>query len=199
MSRIASLGLACLFTLPIFAQDATSPGSTLIQQAQAAYQAKHFTESAALYTRAIPLLQESDRAATEYHLACTQALAGDTASAFLTLNQAVEDGYTDRKRTEADKDLASLYPDLRWPQLVARMSLVTAEQDARWGDAAFATPNAVNLPDADKMAGLAELWAQAKYGFANFWHDKQERQLQRQPQLQRQQQPQRQPPQRQRV
>jgi hypothetical protein len=41
---------------------------------------------------------------------------------------------------------------------------------ARWGDAAFATPNATNIADADKLAGLAELWAQAKFGFANFWH-----------------------------
>lgn len=38
------------------------------------------------------------------------------------------------------------------------------------GDAAFATPYAANISDADKIASLSELWAQAKYGFANFWH-----------------------------
>jgi carboxyl-terminal processing protease len=38
------------------------------------------------------------------------------------------------------------------------------------GDTAFVTPSAANIADADKLAGLAELWAQAKFGFANFWH-----------------------------
>jgi len=55
-------------------------------------------------------------------------------------------------------------------QLLEQMTDFSTRQDARWGDAAFATPNAANIADADKLAGLAELWAQAKYGFANFWH-----------------------------
>lgn len=38
------------------------------------------------------------------------------------------------------------------------------------GDKAFKTPYAPDLSAADKVAGLSELWAQAKYGFANFWH-----------------------------
>ncbi len=46
----------------------------------------------------------------------------------------------------------------------------TAQQEARWSDAALVTPYAVNIPDADKLAGLSLLWAQAKFGFANFWH-----------------------------
>jgi carboxyl-terminal processing protease len=141
-----------------------------MKQAEAAYQAKHFSESAGLYTRALPLVQDSDRAGVEYNLACSQALAGDRASAFDTLDNAVEDGYTDRKDTEADKDLVSLHTDPRWRPLLERMTIFNAQQDERWGDAAFATPNAINITDADKLAGLAELWAQAKFGFANFWH-----------------------------
>ncbi len=40
----------------------------------------------------------------------------------------------------------------------------------RWGTTAFKTPYQENISDADKAAGLSELWAEAKFGFANFWH-----------------------------
>jgi hypothetical protein len=50
--------------------------------------------SAKASTRALPLVQDNDRAGVEYNLACSQALAGDRASAFETLDHAVEDGYT---------------------------------------------------------------------------------------------------------
>jgi carboxyl-terminal processing protease len=170
MLRTCSFALVCLFTLPTLGQDATSATVNLMKQAEAAYEAKHFSESAGLYIRALPLVQDSDRAGVEYNLACSQALAGDRASAFDTLNHAIEDGYTDRKDAEADKDLVSLHTDPRWQPLLEQMTLFTAQQDVRWGDAAFATPNAANIPDVDKLAGLAELWAQAKFGFANFWH-----------------------------
>jgi len=114
MLRISSLALVCLFTVPTFGQDATPTSALLMKQAEAAYQAKHFSESASLYTRALPLVQDSDRAGVEYNLACSQALAGDSSSAFDTLDHAVEDGYTDRKDTEVDKDLVSLHADIRW-------------------------------------------------------------------------------------
>ena len=167
MRRTYTLALVCFSALAALGQDATAG---LVKQAEAAYHAKHFRESADLYARVIPLVQDSDRAGVEYNLACSQALAEDRASAFDTLDHAVEDGYTDRKDTEADTDLVSLHADPRWQQLLERMTLSTAQQDARWGDAAFATPNAANISDADKLVGLAELWAQAKFGFANFWH-----------------------------
>jgi carboxyl-terminal processing protease len=170
MLRTCSLALVCLLTLPALAQDANPAAADLVKQAESAYQAKHYSESVSLYTRALPLVQDSDRADVEYSLACSQALAGESASAFGTLNHAVEDGYIDRKDTETDTDLVSLHTDPRWQPLLERMTLVATQQDARWGDAAFATAYAPNITDADKLAGLAELWAQAKYGFANFWH-----------------------------
>ena len=97
--------------------------------------------------------------AVEYNLACSQALTGDSSSAFDTLDHAVEDGYANRKDSEADKDLVSLHSDPRWQPLLERMTIFSTQQDVRWGDAAFATPNATNIADADKLAGLAELWA----------------------------------------
>ena len=170
MLRNYSLASICLFTLPALSQNVSSATVDLIKQAEAAYQAKHFSESASLYKRVLPLVQDGELPAVEYNLACSQALAGDRASAFNTLDHAVEEGYTDRKSTESDNDLVSLHADPRWQALLERMTIFTAQQDARWGDAAFATPYTINIPDADKLAGLAELWAQAKFGFANFWH-----------------------------
>ena len=77
---------------------------------------------------------------------------------------------TDRKDTETDRDLVSLHTDPRWQTVLNAMSDLKQEQDRRWGDSAFATPNAPNISDEEKIAGLSELWAQAKFGFANFWH-----------------------------
>jgi carboxyl-terminal processing protease len=170
MLRIYSLALLGLSTFPALCQDGSPAPTGLLKQAEAAYQAKHFSESAKLYTLAIPLVQELDRAGLEYNLACSQALAGDRAAALDSLDHAVEDGYTDRKATEADKDLVPLHADPRWQPLLDQMTSITSQQNIRWGDAAFITPYSANLSDTDKLAGLSELWAQAKYGFANFWH-----------------------------
>jgi carboxyl-terminal processing protease len=170
MLRISSLALVFL-TVPLLGQAATPDSAVLLQQATAAYQEKHFNESVNLYARVLPLIQEEDaRTDVELDLARAQAQAGERAAAFNTLDHAVDDGYINHTSTEADPDLVSLHADPRWQSLLARMTKAAAAQDARWGDAAFATPYAVNISDTEKLAGLSELWAQAKYGFANFWH-----------------------------
>ena len=151
-------------------QDGTLTSADLLKQAEEAYQAKHYEDSAALYKRALPLLPDLERAGTEYNLACSLALEGASGEALDTVQRAVEDGYADRRDTEMDKDLVSLHADPRWRLVLDSMSMLKAQQDKRWGDAAFSVPNAPNIPDDAKLAGLSELWAQAKYGFANFWH-----------------------------
>jgi carboxyl-terminal processing protease len=173
MLRIFSLSALCFSTLLAFGQTATpatvdplKQGDALVTQAAAAYKAKHYRESADLYARAVPLVAERHRAGVEYSLACSQALAGDAAAALDALEHASQDGYTDRKHAEVDTDLVSLHADPRWQPLLEQIT----REDMRWGDAAFVTPNAANISNADKLAGLSELWAQAKYGFANFWH-----------------------------
>lgn len=171
MLRISSLALIFLVSLPMFGQTPTSNRAALMQHAEAAYQSKHFSESASLYKRILPLIHEENaRINVELDLARAQAMARDRAAAFKALDQAVEDGYIDRNSIEADPGLVSLHADPRWPPLLERMSKATTAQEARWGDAALATPYAANISDGEKVAGLSELWAQAKYGFANFWH-----------------------------
>lgn len=164
MLLTCSLALTCLCFLATFLENPMSSIDELIRQAKAAYQANRFTQSAALYTQALPRVQESERADLEFSLACAQALSGDRTGAFKSLDLSVEDGLIDRKSTESAKDLDSLHGDPRWRALIERMTLITSQQEARWGDSAFATPNTSNLSDADKLAGLSELWAQAQFG-----------------------------------
>ena len=159
-----------VFSLTCFSQDVVPAPDDLLKAAQAAYDSKKYAESAALYKRALPFVIELDRGGTEYNLACSLALAGDHDEAFDILGSAVEDGYTDRKGAETDRDLVSLHPDPRWQTVLSAMSELKSQQDRRWGDSAFDTPRAANLSNEDKVAGLSELWAQAKFGFANFWH-----------------------------
>lgn len=109
-------------------------------------------------------------AETVLRQARSQARAGNAAGAFETLDHAVNDGYLDRRDADDDPDLRSLHKDPRWQQLIDRMDKLAAQQDTQWNNAAFAAPGTVDLTDGDKMAGLSELWAQAKFDFANFWH-----------------------------
>jgi carboxyl-terminal processing protease len=170
MPRTLIFALVCSVSVTGICQDGTLPPADLLGKAEAAYQSMHYEESVALYKRALPLALELERAGVEYNLACSLVLTGERDEAFDTLQRAVEDGYTDRKDTETDKDLVSLHTDPRWQLVLDGMSEQKRQQDKRWGDAAFAVPNAPNITDEDKLAGLSELWAQAKFGFANFWH-----------------------------
>ena len=169
MLRALSIGALCLPGL-LACQTESPSAQTLVKQAESAYRAQHYSESVALYIRSLPLVSENERAGTEYNMACAQALAGDRGEALTTLEDAVKDGYVDRKGTETDKDLVSLHADPRWSSVLAGMTALVNEQDARWGSKAFATAYTPDLSQADKVAGLSELWAQARYGFANFWH-----------------------------
>lgn len=76
----------------------------------------------------------------------------------------------DAKSDAPARNLTSRLADQHQQTVSNAVSDRKAQQNRRWGDSAFDTPNASDLSDADKVAGLSELWAQAKFGFANFWH-----------------------------
>lgn len=154
-----------------FAQDSAPATADLMRAADSAYQAKRYSESASFYSRALALVPDGEaRVDLEMSCARAQALGSNLAGAFMTLNHAMEDGFLDGKALEADQDFALLHADPRWQPLLKQMTRAAAQQDARWGDAAFATPYAPDISSADKLMGLAELWAQARYSFANFGH-----------------------------
>ena len=157
----------------VFAQTRSSSSTSLVDleaQANAAYSQKQYGESVRLYRQAVALATDGQRASDEYNEACSLALNGENEHAVDVLTQAVEDGWGDRDHTAGDSDLVSLHGGARFTALLARMESLNKAQETRWGTAAFKTAYSVNLSDADKVAGLSELWAEAKFGFANFWH-----------------------------
>ena len=62
MSCIRLFLIICVCTLPALCQEGANGPEDLIKQAQAAHEAKRYEESISLYLRALPLVQESDRA-----------------------------------------------------------------------------------------------------------------------------------------
>lgn len=173
-SLVFGLSITCLgIGTEASAQTASSlPASVadLETQASVAYTAKQYAESARLYRQAVALAANSQRANDEYNEACSLALNGEKDHAVEVLTQAVDDGWGDRDHTGTDSDLISLHGDERFQALLVRMDAIKRAEEMRWGSAAFKTVYVANLSDADKVAGLSELWAEAKFGFANFWH-----------------------------
>jgi C-terminal processing protease CtpA/Prc len=166
--------ILCISSGPqLHAQAASSTPLSLAeleQQATAAYTAKQYAESARLFAQAVQLSNDSQRAGDEYNEACSLALGGEKDHALAVLIQSVEDEFGDRDHMAVDSDLVSLHADPRWTQLLTRMDAAKKAQNLRWGTAAFQSTYAENLSDADKVAGLSLLWAEARFGFANFWH-----------------------------
>jgi C-terminal processing protease CtpA/Prc len=159
--------------LQLYAQAASSTPLSLAdleQQATAAYTAKQYAASARLFAQAVQLSTEGLRSSNEYNEACSLALSGEKDHALEVLIQSVKDGYGDSDHMAVDSDLVSLHADPRWTELLTRMDAAKKAQNMRWGTAAFKSTYAENLSDADKVAGLSLLWAEARFGFANFWH-----------------------------
>jgi carboxyl-terminal processing protease len=170
LRSLAALSFCVLSTSQLFAQTPSTNAVDLATQANAAYAAKQYARSAQLYQQAVDLTHDADRANNEYNEACSLALAGEKDHALTVLAQAIEDGWGDRDHIAIDTDLVSLHSDVRWPSLLNRIDSNKKMQDQRWGTAAFKTPYAEDLSDADKVSALSLLWAQARFGFANFWH-----------------------------
>ena len=87
--------------------------AALRAEGEAAYQAKHYREAAALYRKAAA--GASGPEGDLYNEACAWALAGDADRAFAALQAAAAAGLADVTLVESDADLASLRSDPRWP------------------------------------------------------------------------------------
>src|SRR6218665_1771244 len=152
--------LFCIFFLILFECDAQTPSKT--------------DEAQQLALK----MQNGQADLSHYNTACYLALAGQSKLALAYLERAVGDGFPDLKTFEADTDLLSLHNDPLWPVLVngvkenARMKQkITGmyfNKKPFWESANMATPYQTNIPENEKMAGLAKLWSELKYNFVNF-------------------------------
>jgi C-terminal processing protease CtpA/Prc len=137
--------------------------------AEAAYRSGDYAAAADLYDLAFA---QGDGKGVEggdyYDAACAKALAGRPEAAFEALSKAVANGMLNREHMERDTDLTSLRTDPRWNALLAEVDRGREREKRIWGGQAFASPYRDDLPPAEKEAGLARVWAEARSNFANF-------------------------------
>jgi len=136
----------------------------LTRKGAEAYQQGRFKEAAELYARAIEA--GADDAGVAYNAACSFALAGDRDRAFAYLDKAVDLGYANPDEAGRDKDFESLRGDPRWEAALARIARKAKDRALMWDSPSIATASAEAIPEDLRMAGLAKLWAEARYNFA---------------------------------
>lgn len=137
-----------------------------LDAALAAYAAGNYPRSADLFERArgCAAFGPTDH----YNAACAEALAGRADAAFASLERAVALGWANVEHLAADSDLASLHGDPRWAKVTGAVGALAANDRRIWGGAAFETPYRDELPEEERIAGLARYWAEVRSNFANF-------------------------------
>ena len=98
-----------------------------------------------------------------YNLACCHSLLGERDQALSFLQQAAAAGFSDPAQVERDPDLAGLHDDPGFAHIVQGLR---AEQ-TRWNSPALRTPYRETPGEDEKMAGLARVWSEIKFGSAN--------------------------------
>lgn len=92
------------------------------------FQSQRYTEALAWYERA---LQTGQAPLWAYvNAACAAARAGDAATAFACLDQAVAHGFTDVEQLRASASLQVLHARPEWPLLLARLAAPAAPDEA---------------------------------------------------------------------
>lgn len=82
------------------------------------YNIKKYKESARYYEEAVKF---GKNGVDYYNLACSYALAQEKDKAFLSLSQAIENGFYSKQHFESDSDLDSLKSDSRWISLLKQL------------------------------------------------------------------------------
>ena len=167
MAGAALAPSGCSFDMP----QKELPIAEAESRADQRYGSEAYAEAGALYE---DIASREDapkwtRRSAAYNAACAYALAdGYTEKALDALQLAADLGFIDTYSLEQDSDLESLRSTPRWMSIKERVAEASAVEERRWGAGAFRTPYQENLPVEDKLAGLALLWSEAKYNFANF-------------------------------
>jgi len=158
----------CLFLVGalLLAWPPAARAQGLAEQAEAAYYAGDYAHSAALYLQAI---ESGDTdPVLPVNAACALALSGQGDAAMAQLRAAIDRGFFDTNELQRDPDLESLRTRPDWNSLLQKATEAKRLEDKRWNDKAFATSYRPTLSETEKQAGLALIWAEARYGFANF-------------------------------
>ena len=98
-----------------------------------------------------------------YNLSCAYSLLGDKSNA---LDYLEKSEYYDYEHLQQDHDMDNIRNEQRFIKFLDEAK--RQEELAR--GTAFKTPYKPNLSDEEKIAGLSQLWSQAKYNFVYFDH-----------------------------
>ena len=161
-----SVVFVLLLTASLFTPVIARAEEGLAEQATAAYRAGDFGHSAELFQQAI---ESGDTdPALPYNAACALALAGREDAAIAQLKAAIRNGFFNTRQLELDPDLESLRKRPDWSTVMQLAQREQVAENKRWGADVFASPYRPTLTETEKQAGLALIWAEARYGFANF-------------------------------
>jgi hypothetical protein len=103
--------------------------ATLAKQGYKAYQDKDYAKSVELFEQAFKL--DKPKTSDLYNAACAASLATQTDKAFDFLGQAIDAGYSNLGHLKSDTDLASLYQDNRWKEIIAKIEKKQADELAK--------------------------------------------------------------------
>src|ERR1043165_480074 len=96
-----------------------------------------------------------------YNFSCTYALVGDKPHALDCLEKSE---YYDYEHLQEDHDMDALRKEDRFVKYMDKAK----KMGGLYKGGAFKTPYKPNITDQEKLAGLSQLWAQAKYNFVYF-------------------------------
>ncbi|MFP2924404.1 HEAT repeat domain-containing protein [Pyxidicoccus sp. 3LG] len=117
------LGTACAHVPEKPTEPAAGPPASaeaLLEQAEAAYEARSYTACARLYLQWEARCEDDDcRAESLYESASCAALAGQPDEALARVKQAVQRGYANANHLRLDPELASLHALPGWPEVLA--------------------------------------------------------------------------------
>ncbi len=103
--------------------------ATLAKQGYKVYEDKDYAKSVGIFEQAFKL--EKPKSSDLYNAACSASLANQKDKAFDFLNQAIDAGYSNLGHLKADADLASLYEDNRWKEIIGKIEKKQADELAK--------------------------------------------------------------------
>ena len=121
--------LLTLFLFFALTQGFTQDYTTLAKQGYKVYEEKNYVKSVEVFEQAFKL--EKPKPSDLYNAACSASLAKQDDKAFYFLNQAIDGGYSNLGHLKTDTDLASLYQDNRWKEIIAKIEKRQADELAK--------------------------------------------------------------------
>jgi tetratricopeptide (TPR) repeat protein len=103
--------------------------ATLAKQAYKVYEDKEYAKSVEIFEQAFKL--DKPKSSDLYNAACSASLATQTDKAFDFLGQAIDAGYSNLGHLKSDTDLGSLYKDIRWKEIIAKIEKKQADELAK--------------------------------------------------------------------